>query len=61
MTIIKKTNKGTGVCLSCRKLNVSIVQWYNPYTDKILLEKICKSCAKRELGSKNKKGWDECL
>ena len=21
--------------------------------------KICKACAKREIGSKNKKGWDE--
>tara|TARA_R100000808_G_C2076829_1_gene102202 strand:- start:397 stop:588 length:192 start_codon:yes stop_codon:yes gene_type:complete len=62
--IIKKGIKGSGLCLCCGNVsykNVQWYEWYSPFNNKLLLEKICKSCAKRELGTKNKKRWDECL
>ena len=65
MDIIKKRKlKSSGTCHCCDKMYVGQVNWYKWYSifnGKLLLEKICKACAKRELGSKNKKGWDKHL
>ncbi|MBA95814.1 MAG: hypothetical protein CMP21_08880 [Rickettsiales bacterium] len=61
---IKKINKDTGVCLCCGDVSIRVVQWYEWYSifdGRLLLEKICKKCAKRELGSKNKKAWEKYL
>ena len=62
--IEKKLNKDSGVCLCCGKSFIGKVNWYkwfSPHSGKLLLDKICKDCAKRELGSRNKKGWDKYL
>ena len=64
MEIIKKANKETGLCLCCGDMSYKVVQfykWYSIYSGDLLLEKICKKCAKRELGTKNKKAWEEYL
>tara|TARA_Y100001963_G_scaffold63728_1_gene88750 strand:+ start:5798 stop:6007 length:210 start_codon:yes stop_codon:yes gene_type:complete len=62
--LIKKSHKKIGTCLSCAKGTLKSVQWYawySPYNGELLLDQICKECAKREIGSKNKKGWERYL
>ena len=64
MNVIEKANKGTGLCLCCGDMSFRVVQWYrwnSILSGEMLLEKICKKCAKRELGTKNKKDWDRYL
>ena len=61
---IKKGHKKIGTCLACAKGTMKSVQWYEWYSlfnGELLLDQICKECAKRELGSKNKKAWDKYL
>tara|TARA_E500000331_G_scaffold356841_1_gene416457 strand:+ start:2213 stop:2338 length:126 start_codon:yes stop_codon:yes gene_type:complete len=36
-------------------------RWYSLFDGRLLLDQICKDCAKRELGTKNKKDWDKYL
>ena len=36
-------------------------KWLSIMSGEVLLEKICKACAKRELGSKNKIDWVKYL
>tara|TARA_B100000965_G_C19594018_1_gene759292 strand:+ start:2639 stop:2848 length:210 start_codon:yes stop_codon:yes gene_type:complete len=62
--LIKKSFKKIGTCLACSKSSFKSVQWYEWYSlidGKLLLDQICKDCAKRELGSKNRKGWEKYL
>ena len=62
--IEKRLGKSSGTCHCCDKMFIGQVNWYKWYSlvsGKLLLEKICKACAKRELGSSNKKDWDKYL
>ena len=65
MSIIeKRLSKSSGTCHCCNKMFIGQVNWYkwlSIMSGEVLLEKICKACAKRELGSKNKKDWDKYL
>ena len=61
---IVKSHSGFGNCKACGKGKINMQQWYRWYSlfdGRLLLDQICKDCAKRELGTKNKKGWDEYL
>ena len=63
MKIIVKGIKKTGKCECCGdyKLNFQTYKWYSLFDSKLLCEHICLKCAKRELGSKNKKAHREML
>ena len=63
MKIIVKGIKKTGKCECCGdyKMNFQTYKWYSLFDSELLLEHICKKCAKRELGSKNKKAHKELL
>ena len=63
MKIIVKGIKKTGKCECCGdyKMNFQTYKWYSLFDSKLLCEHICSKCAKRELGSKNKKAHKEIL
>ena len=63
MKIIVKGIKKTGRCECCGdyKMNFQTYKWYSLFDSKLLCEYICLKCAKRELGSKNKKAHKEML
>ena len=63
MKIIVKGIKKTGKCECCGdyKMNSQTYKWYSLFDSKLLHEHICLKCAKRELGSKNKKAHKELL
>ena len=63
MNWIVKGKKITGKCECCGtyKMNFQTYKWYSLFDNRLLLEHICKKCAKRELGNKNKKAHKEIL
>ena len=63
MDWIVKGKKITGKCECCGtyKMNFQTYKWYSLFDSRLLLEHICLKCAKRELGSKNKKAHKEIL
>ena len=63
MKVIIKGKKITGKCECCgdNKMNFQTYKWYSLFDSKLLCEHICLKCAKRELGSKNKKAHKELL
>ena len=63
MDCIEKIGKQEGKCKSCDaySLNSMWYKWYSLFDGRLLLDMICKKCAKRELGSKNKKEHERLL
>ena len=63
MNIIAKGEKTTATCKCCDdyKMNAQFYKWYSPFDGNLLYDRICRKCAKRELGSKNKKAHEKLL
>ena len=63
MELVQKGKKITGKCECCGdyKMNFQSYKWYSAFDGRLLCEHICKKCATRELGSKNKKAHRRLL
>ncbi len=63
MDAIEKSVKATGKCKCCEtyKMNSQWYKWYSMFDGRLLLDMICKKCAKRELGNKNKQAHKKLL
>ena len=61
--IVKLPHRLNWKCKMCGKMSFkgNAYEWTSPayHLTKTIMEPICAKCARRELGTKNKKGWDK--